>query len=178
MLDVKAAIDAKHDYKIKMATKSSARACRNLKLRSPDECFGANLIRYEDDKVKEVKVWLTVTYIHFKGEEKPWKFENSQEMRMIAEINDLEGKRGMLKALRIIRGLFGTQEIELYVPRPGISYARTRSDEYRQRRKQWDSESKTRRANGQRVKKKWTSPTAIGLRSGVGKAHSFGEEVA
>jgi hypothetical protein len=171
-LDLEAAIDAKREYSLKLSLKSSARACRHLKLRNPDECFGARAILFSDPDVEWVKVWLTVTFIKFRSEPVPWKYQNSPEMRKIAEINDLHGRRGMLNALRIIHGLFdliGEQIIKLHVPRDGISYDRTRSEEYKEKRKLWSSNGKRKSK-----KKKYTKPQSLGLRSGSGQAHWTG----
>jgi hypothetical protein len=102
----------------------------------------------------------------------PWKFENSVEMRQIAEINDLEGRRGMVQALRIIHALMemvGKQVIKLYVPPDGRSYARTRSQEYKKKRKEWASNGGSNA--GGKPKKKRTSPKSFGLRCGTGMMH-------
>lgn len=170
-MNPEAAIDAKHDYEVEINTKASSRACRHLKLRAPDDCYGARLIKFTDGNVEWVVVWLTVTYIKFRDQPVPWKFENSKEMRKIAEINDLEGKRGMLQALRIIHSLLemiGKMSIKLYIPRKGISFERTRSQEYKERKKAWAS-------NGGHIvgrkKKKYTSPKSVGLRCGTGQEH-------
>jgi hypothetical protein len=174
MLVLETAIDAKHDYTVKLGTKSSARACRHLKLREPGDCFGARVVRYEDPNVEDILVWLTVTFIKFYNEPVAWKFQNSPEMRKIAEINDLQGKRGMIQALRIIQSIFGVQEVKLYVPRWGLSYERTRSEEHKERKRKREAELT---AQPGRKKKRRKQPQGIGLRSGTGLAH-WTKEVA
>lgn len=170
-MNVKAAIDAKHDYEIVVNPKASCKACRHLKLRNPDDCYGARLIRFTNPSVEWATVWLTVTFIKFKSEPTAWKFQNSPEMRKIAEINDLHGRRGMITALRFVEGMtaiFGPRSILLKVPRPGISYGRTRSAEYKERKKVWASRGGD--VVG-RKKKKYTSPKSLGLRCGTGQEH-------
>jgi len=166
MLDIRGAVDAPCDYYLQLV-KHRARACRNLKPRDPGKCFGANIIRYSDTNVDDVLVELTRTFIQFKDQPNPFKYVNSAEMSKIARINDLEGKRGMVALLRILEA-FGEKKVRLIKPKGPNSYQQTRSDEWRARRKEYAASLKHKKH-----RRKYRTPQANGLRSGIGRSHSW-----
>lgn len=163
--EIKDAVDATEPYKFKLI----AKACRNLRLRDPHNCYGARAIKFQDPKVQDVQVMLNVTYVRFKDQDLPVRYINSEEVRKIAEINDLQGKRGMLKALRLFQ-TFGQVEVTLLPPPPKRRLDYLRSAEFAAIR----NGSQARRKG--KPKRKYTKPQDIGLRNGMGKAHSWEEQ--
>jgi hypothetical protein len=173
MRNIKAAIDAPEDYWINLSSKACTYGVRHLELRNPENCFGARVIKYLDPNILDVRVWLHQTFIHFKDQPIPWKYDNSAEMHRIASLNDKKGKPGLLQALRLVENL-DEIKIKLLKPRKSTSYAWTRSDEFKEIRRSSRKKRNLEIARGAK-KRKYVKPYAIGLRNGQGKAHTWEE---
>lgn len=175
MFDITHAEDATEDYVIQLSTKearkASARACRHLKPRDPQNCYGSRLIKFLDAAVADILIYLGVTYILFVGKSVPTRYINSALMTKIAKLNDIKGRDGVLRMLRIIDSLDEEMEVKLLSPlrtdKARRSLAFLRSDEFKQER----AASRERRKG--KPKRRYKSPEANGLRSGMGKARAF-----
>lgn len=106
-------------------------------------------------------VYLDRVYVQFENESYPKRYQLSTRARKLAIINDSLGAKGLIERFSPAE----TLSLGLMPPRFAISKRRLRSEEFKKKR----TESYIKNKN-KKVRRKYTKPEALGLRSGIGQA--------
>jgi hypothetical protein len=115
--------------------------------------------------VKASKVFQTITYIWYEGDDVPTRYQNSSDARYFAMLNDKGGRRAIIEYVKdeTVRGVV---RVELLVPNESHSKAYLRSPLAKERR----LVARQRRKHKDAARK-YTKPHTEGMRSGTGQAH-------
>jgi len=140
------------------------RHARHCKKRDSRNCVQARAIMSIPGTLA-TKVFLTITYIWWEGDDVPTRYQNSPDAEYFARLNDKGGRKSIVEELKTdaIRGIV---KVELRVPTETHSkeylrsaLAKERREVARQRRKHKD------------MPRAYTKPHKEGMRSGQGLAH-------
>ena len=160
------ALDATEPYDIKM----SPLAARRCKMHDPGHCAGVLSARHYDKNIEDMKIFRGVTYIKFRNQPLPLRYQNDSKLKQVAEANDLKGMKGVAYVLRLFKAYGEPFVVRCLPPRKAIQLNYLRDPE---RAKARNESARRCRAKPKSKRRKYSKPTANGLRSGQGLAHSW-----
>jgi hypothetical protein len=162
-IKVKGAVDAIEPLDVIL----KPRHCLHARRRDPENCIAARALN-SIPNVIYARVFLNVTYIWFDdGTIK--RYQNSHEMRFIAELNDKKGRRTLIDELHAqFEQYDNSVKLKLLPPRKTVQLDYIRSEKFKKLR----AESK-RRAVAGKPRRRYTKPSSVGLRDGSGRSHSL-----
>jgi|SRR5215471_7918013 len=149
---------------------------RHCKPRDPDNCAGALGIEGTVPNVLKARLFLEYTYVWFKGKKLPTRYKNTPEVRRLAELNDIGPRMSIYAAYKAEFKNNGGRSFPFkLIPIPAGS---VRSKEYLRSKEMQEMRRLSQERRNENIRKgipprKYTSPKAKGLRSGIGLAHSW-----
>jgi hypothetical protein len=160
------ALDATEPYSIKI----SPWASRRCKPRNPEFCAGSLSAKHNDKNIEDINIFRGFTYIKFKDEPLPLRYQNDKKLKEVASANDRTGMRGVAFILRLFKAYGEPFIVQCLPPRKGVQLQHLRDPKHVAKR---NESSRRTRAKPKSKRRKYSSPKANGLRSGQGLSHSW-----